>query len=185
MDVALHKRFTVTAPADAVWGAVRDLTCVVSCVPGATLDEGRQTGTLTVCIGPATLHFAGPIECWEPDDAERRVRLLCAARDSLRSSHAQLDLLTTVSRTGNEASQVVGEAQLTVTGALAGLGERVVLGVAEQVMDGFAVNLTGRVMGRPAAAGAARGGAALDGAEIVFGAIGQGLKRLLGGRRAR
>jgi uncharacterized protein len=187
MQVPLYKRFQVPARSEAVWPAVRDLDCVVGCVPGATLTgrcgESCHNGTLAVRIGPALVHFEGPIEVCSVDEREHRVQLQCSARDTLGTSKARLDLVTTVTAAGERSSEVVGQARLEITGALAGFGAGVIKDVADGLMDGFALNLEARITGVPVAAGLAQSGgdAAMDGAGVVLGAVRKRVRRLLGG----
>jgi carbon monoxide dehydrogenase subunit G len=170
MKVDIDKTFPLPGTADVAWEFLQDIEAVAGCMPGAKITErspgGGYKGTITVRVGPATMSFRGDVEVRDVDPAAHSLRLLGKGTDTTGSSGASMDLFARIERTGDDASNLVGRSEVSMSGKAAAFGGRMMNSVADQVLKQFAENFAAGV----AALSARRTASASSGAPTADGA---------------
>ena len=162
MQVDLDKEFELPGTTGQAWEFLQDIPGVASCMPGAeiteTIDEHNYKGKVKMKIEPATLAFHGAIEINGVDEQKRELHLVGKGQDSKGTSSATMDLTAWVAETDGGVSTLKGNASVTVTGKAASLGGRMMMQVADQIMNQFGANFAEHVaaMGEGEEAEAAR-----------------------------
>ena len=86
MAIEIRERFCVEAPIDSVWRFVKDPEQIVTCMPGASLDEvvdeRTYLGTVKVKLGAVTTRYKGRVELVEIDDATHTGRLVAEVHET-------------------------------------------------------------------------------------------------------
>lgn len=175
MKIQIDKTYAMPCTADVAWRFLQDLEGVATCMPGAKitqrLDAGRYQGTVTVKLGPATMAFRGDVELHDVDPGARSLRMLGKGTDSTGSSGATMNLTARIEADAAGGCNLVGAAEVSMSGKAVAFGGRMMNAVAEQLLKQFADNFAARVRalqaqaessaeGTPAAAGTAVGAAA-------------------------
>jgi len=141
MQVNIEKAFPVAAPGASSWQILSDVETVASCMPGAEiteqLDDCRYKGRVKAKVGPASMIFNGEIEVLGVDPETRELRLTSKGQDTKGTSSAQMDLTARVLDGDSGASELKGDALVTVNGKLASLGGRMMTQVADQILNQF------------------------------------------------
>lgn len=192
MQVNLDKVFAISGPADNAWTFLQDIPSVARCLPGAEIteqvDEQNYKGTVKVKIGPATANFKGDIEIKELDEGARKLHLVGKGGDVKGTSSATMDLTATVKAT-DTGCELVGYAEVSVTGKLASLGGRMMTQVSDQILNQFGDNFANQVlaMGKGEEAEAAAEKAAqqpqgLNAFGFLWSMITNSLRKLFGGK---
>jgi hypothetical protein len=149
MKVDIDKTFPLPGTADVAWEFLQDIEAVAGCMPGAKITErspgGGYKGTITVRVGPATMSFRGDVEVRDVDPAAHSLRLLGKGTDTTGSSGASMDLFARIERTGDDASNLVGRSEVSMSGKAAAFGGRMMNSVADQVLKQFAENFAAGV----------------------------------------
>lgn len=164
MNVRIDKTYPMPCSAELAWEFLQNLEAVAGCMPGAKiterLDGSRYKGTVTVKVGPATMSFRGEVEMKDVAAAARSLRLLGKGTDSTGSSGASMNLTARIESAAGGACNLVGAAEVAMSGKAAAFGGRMMNTVADQILQQFAANFAGQVSalqaqrGTPAAAGA-------------------------------
>jgi carbon monoxide dehydrogenase subunit G len=159
MEVELNKKYPLAVSADSAWAVLADIRAVGGCMPGAQItdqvDATHYKGTVRSKVGPATMSFAGDIEVLKLDTDARTLELLGKGADKGGSS-AQMKLLARLEPGADEGSCVlVGDATVTVSGKLAQFGGRLLVPIADAMLQQFAGNFENAARAVPAVAGAA------------------------------
>jgi carbon monoxide dehydrogenase subunit G len=182
--VKIEKRFTVNAPADAVWALLTDPHQVAACLPGAAItgqeDERTYTGTITVKVGPLSSSYRGRVR-FERLDAEARTAEIAAQGQDVRGKGgADLRMASTVVAKGPRETEVVAVQEINVTGILAQMGRGMIQDVGDQMFERFVEALKTRLAVEEAGALAPAAGAeAIDGLSLGVGVAGRVLGRAL------
>jgi carbon monoxide dehydrogenase subunit G len=149
MQTKLEKVFPIDASADVTWRSLEDIKGVAECVPGAEItekvDASHYKGQLRLKIGPASAAFAGTIEVKASDSAQRRIHLIGKGTDTKGGSAASMDLAAEVRAVDGNRCELIGNAEVTLTGKLASFGGRMVNQVSDQILKQFGENFTNRV----------------------------------------
>lgn len=193
MKVDINKTFPMDAPAANAWTFLQDVPGVAGCMPGAQITEQVDTthykGTIKVKVGPAAMAFKGEIAVLGIDAGKCELKLQGKGQDVKGSSSATMDLTASVRETAAGKCEVVGVAEITVTGKMASLGGRMMNQVADQILNQFGENFTNNVlaMGEGAAAQQAAAKAAeqpkeLNGLAFVWKLLVGFFKSLFGGK---
>ena len=171
MKVQIDKTYPMPSSAEVAWEFLQNLEAVAACMPGAKLterlDAGRFKGTVTVKVGPATMSFRGEVEMKDVDSAARSLRLLGKGTDSTGSSGASMDLTARIEAAEGGLCNLVGAAEVSMSGKAAAFGGRMMNSVADQILKQFADNFAGQVnalqaqRAAPAAAGSSSSAAAV------------------------
>lgn len=137
----LENAFEVSAPAEAAWALLMDVSRVIPCMPGAelveTVDESRWKARMRVKLGPISLSFLTDVERAEVDEAARRVRLAAKAREERGRGAASATIESSLSDAEGR-TRVTTVTELTLSGAAAQYGRGLVQGVTEQLLKSFA-----------------------------------------------
>ena len=144
MQVTLNKIFPLDGSVDDAWTLLNNIEQVATCMPGAeiteTVDDNNFKGSVKVKIGPMNVAFSGTIEVQAIDADEHQVHLIAKGQDSKGSSSASMDLTARVRSGESGASELTGDAGVTVNGKLANFGGRMMTQVSDQILDQFADN---------------------------------------------
>lgn len=158
VQVKLEKSFPMEGSASAAWAVLQDLKSVAECMPGAQIteqiDATRYKGQVSVKVGPVTAVFKGKIEIRGTSIEKRQVEIFGKGSDATGASAATMDLTASIRAAGEGRCELVGVAEVTVTGKMANFGGRMMTPVADQILQQFGANFTDRVlaMGSGAAA---------------------------------
>jgi carbon monoxide dehydrogenase subunit G len=171
---------------------LQNIPGVASCMPGAEIteqvDASHYKGTVKVKIGPASAAFKGDIEIKGIDAGRRELKLLGKGADVKGTSSASMDLTASVREAAAGKSELVGVAEVNVSGKMASLGGRMMTQVSDQILKQFGDNFATQViaLGEGAAAEAAASKAAeqpkeLNGLALMWAVFIGFLKSLFGG----
>lgn len=172
MQVDLDKEFELPGPAGQAWVFLQDIPGVAGCMPGAEitekLDDSNYKGKVKMKIGPATMAFNGDIVINNVDPQKRELNLLGKGQDTKGTSSASMDLTAWIVEVDGGKSALKGNASVKVTGKAASLGGRMMMQVADQILNQFGANFVDNVaaMGEGEAAEEAREHIAEQPAEI-------------------
>lgn len=192
MQVNLDKVFAISAPAENAWTFLQDIPSVARCLPGAEiteqLDDQNYKGTVKVKIGPATANFKGDILIKELDSKTRQLHMVGKGGDVKGTSSATMDLTATVKAT-DSGCELVGYAEVSVTGKLASLGGRMMTQVSDQILNQFGDNFANQVLAmgegeeaEAAAEKAAQQPEGLNAFSFLWSMITSSLRKLFGGK---
>lgn len=134
----IEGRYLFQGPLQQVWDLLTDPQALQHCTPGCKkLEEvgnDEYTATLEMGVGPIKGTYQGKI-CMTEKDAPRRYKLLVEGSAAVGFVRGE-GLLTFQEQDGGETLIIVnGDA--TVGGLIAGVGQRLVEGVAKQTMGQF------------------------------------------------
>jgi len=164
MKVQLEKTYAMPGSAEITWALLQDMEAVAGCMPGAAIteriDDQHFKGTVAVKFGPASMNFKGQIEVLALDAASRTLRLSGKGTDTTGGSGAAMDLTARVEPGDAGTSTLVGSSEVSVSGKAAAFGSRLMVPVAEQVLQQFATRFAALVQARQAAAQAPASAAA-------------------------
>ena len=195
MKVKLEKTYPMPVSAAAAWRFLQDVEAVATCMPGAKItervDDTHYKGTVTSRVGPATLSFSGTIEILDVDPANMTLRMAGKGTDRSGSSGASMDLTARIEASGDGKSNLVGNAEVAMTGKAATFGGRMIVPVADQILKQFAGNFAKRVQGAgaetqpdsetaPQAQAGAASGTPLNALGLLWGVIKDAFLRLIG-----
>ncbi len=149
MQVDLEKEFELPGPSSQAWEFLQDIPGVASCMPGAEItdkvDEHNYKGKVKMKIGPAAMAFNGDIVINNVDAEKRELNLVGKGQDSKGTSSATMDLTAWITEADAGRSTLKGSASVTVTGKAASLGGRMMMQVADQIMNQFGANFSDHV----------------------------------------
>lgn len=149
MKVEIDKVFPMDAPSSNAWKFLQDIRGVAVCMPGAEIteqvDDSNYKGSVKVKVGPATMAFKGDISVQGIDADKRELKMQGKGTDVKGTSSATMDLTASVRETEGKC-EVVGVAEVTVTGKMASLGGRMMNQVADQILDQFGANFINNVV---------------------------------------
>jgi carbon monoxide dehydrogenase subunit G len=155
----LEHEFTVAAPVERAWDVLLDLDTVVPCMPGAALtaqDGDTFDGTVKVKLGPVSMTFAGKGRFVERDEANRRVVVEAAGRDSRGGGTAKATVRATLTPSADPgATDVHVVTDLAVTGTIAQFGRGMIADVSGRLLGQFTDCLQGKLAGGAASVSAA------------------------------
>ena len=136
--------FSVPKPIDEVWGTMLDLERVIPCVPDARVlektDDDKVTAEIKIRLGSMSMQYSGPAEIVERDDDAHRAVLSASAREARGQGNARAKVEIQLTEAG-EGTEVELHSDVTVTGRAAAMGEGVIAGVTEGMINEFAANL--------------------------------------------
>ena len=150
MKVNLDKTFAIAAPMSNGWKFLQDIPGVASCMPGAEItevvDANNYKGKVKAKIGPATMAFNGDIEIKGIDSDKRELHMIGRGQDTKGTSSAELDLTAWIVDAGDGQCELKGKAEVAVTGKAASLGGRMMVQVADQILNQFGKNFANNVV---------------------------------------
>lgn len=180
----VEKRFTMAAPAAAVWSFLTDPYKVAACLPGAAVTErtGERsyTGTITVKVGPVATTYRGQIRFERLDATTHTAEIVATGQDVRGKGGADLKMTSTLAERGAGHTEVHVVQEINVTGILAQMGRGMIQDVGNQMFERF----TAAMRAQLEAAAAPRAAAAVEpiqalsfGAGVAGRALGRTVRR--------
>jgi len=141
--IELKERFSVSAPIDAVWRFVMDPKQVVTCMPGATLDEVVDDraflGSVQVKLGAVTTRYKGRVQFTEVDEQAHAVQMVAEGRET-GGGTARAVVSSRLSPLPDGQTEIVAEAKVDLTGRIVQVGRGMIQGVSHQLFQQFAAS---------------------------------------------
>jgi carbon monoxide dehydrogenase subunit G len=141
MAVNLDHSFTMSGTADENFAKVTDLELVIPCVEGGTVLE--KTGDdavdaeIVVRMGAMSLKFSGTVEITEKDAAAHRAVMTVKSREAGGQGHANATAEFALADGGGTL-----HTNAQITGKAASMGEGVVHGVLDAMIQDFTGKLS-------------------------------------------
>jgi uncharacterized protein len=144
-------RFEVAAGSGAVWGALADVSAVLSCIPGTEVigrrDDGRYEAAIGVHYGPIRLEFRGIADVTY-DAASRAVRIQANGRDRSGATRASADLSLGLEPRSPRGTSVALDGVVDLAGAIAHVPAAGSEAVLDRLMESFAERLAAHIEAR-------------------------------------
>jgi hypothetical protein len=157
MAITIRETFTVRAPVDAVWQFVTDPEKVVTCMPGAELqevvDERTFLGNVKVKVGAITASYKGRVRFTEVDAGGHTLQMVAEGRDTSGGT-AKGTMLGRLRSLPDGRTEVVAEASIDLTGRIMQVGRGMIQGVSQQLFQQFAASTKARLEAAQAGAAA-------------------------------
>lgn len=136
----IEEKFTVAAPADAVWAFLTDPERVAASLPGAEineqLDENTYRGGMSVSVGPLSAAYTGTV-AFELDEEERSAVVHAKGQGKAGMGNADMKMTSSVAELDSGETEVTVVANVTVTGILAQLGRGMMQHVSKKMFREF------------------------------------------------
>ena len=136
----IKEKFTVDAPADAVWSFLIDPERVAASLPGAEisekLDENTYKGGMGVKVGPLSANYTGTV-AFDLNEEERSAVVRARGQGKAGMGNADMKMTSRVVELGPAETEVTVEADLTVTGILAQMGRGMMEHVSKKMFKEF------------------------------------------------
>ncbi|MDQ3849354.1 MAG: SRPBCC family protein [Actinomycetota bacterium] len=132
--------FTVPKPVDEVWNTILDLEKIVPCVPGGKVLEGGQKSVkaeVKIRLGSMSMTYSGPAEITNQDDSSHKATMSAKGKEAGGQGNAEATVEITLSEGGGGTEGKI-HSSVNVTGKAAQMGEGVIAGVTEQMINDFA-----------------------------------------------
>jgi len=140
MAVVLDHSFTTAKPIDESFATILDLDRVVPCVEGGsvleTLGPASVRAEIKVKMGAMSMTFTGTVEIVEQDDAAHRALMRVKSKEAGGQGHANADVTFELAGDGGTI-----HTNAQITGKAASMGEGVVVGVLDALINDFAGKL--------------------------------------------
>ena len=139
----IEDNFRVDVGVAEAWKVLLDVERIAPCLPGAQLTEvegDEYRGTVKVKVGPITAQYKGAAEIVEADEANHRVVLKAAGRDTRGQGNASATVTATLAPDG-DGTVVNIDTDLSITGKVAQFGRGVMADVSSKLLGQFAENL--------------------------------------------
>jgi carbon monoxide dehydrogenase subunit G len=140
MATELDHSFSTSKPVDESFAAVTDLERVVPCVEGGRVIEmtGPESAKAEILVkmGAMSMTFSGTVEVVEKDEAAHRALLRVRSKEAGGQGHANADVVFQLEDGGGKI-----HTHAQITGKAASMGEGVVVGVLDALINDF----TGKV----------------------------------------
>jgi carbon monoxide dehydrogenase subunit G len=147
----LVHEFSVPVPVEQAWQVLTDVERIAPCLPGAELtgmDGETYHGQVKIKVGPITAQYRGTASFAEKDEAQHRVVLKAAGRDTRGQGNASATVTATMAvADGGGATAVSIVTDLSVSGRVAQFGRGVMGDVSARLLEQFVRNLEAGVLG--------------------------------------
>ena len=141
MAIEIRETFTVSAPVEEVWQFILDPRNVVTCMPGAELDEAVDErtflGSLQLQLGAIRTRYKGRIELTSVNEDAHSVELKAEGRET-GGGTARGTVSARLEPRPDGQIDVVTEARIDLTGRIVQVGGRMIQGVARELFRQFA-----------------------------------------------
>jgi carbon monoxide dehydrogenase subunit G len=155
MSIQIEETFQVAVSVDTVWRFLLDPHRVVTCMPGAELeqvvDERTFEGAVKIKLGAITTRYRGRVQLTEVDEAAHTVRMLAEGRET-GGGTAKGTLTSQVRALPDGDTEVIAQAEVDITGRVMQMGRGMIQGVSSQLFAQFATR-TREALETPAAEG--------------------------------
>src|SRR5204863_3313924 len=136
----LENEFVVEAPVESTWETLLDLQRVAGCLPGASIEtpdaEGTYTGSMRVKVGPVSMNYAGTARLEDVDEAAHTAVFSVKGKETRGQGSATATIRNRLVPEG-QATRVVVETELSVTGRPAQFGRGIMQDVASSMLGDF------------------------------------------------
>jgi len=143
MAIEFRETLQVDAPIDRVWEFVNDPGKVVTCMPGAGLDEvvDERTflGTVKIKVGAITASYKGRVVFTEVDAQARALEVAAEGRET-GGGTAKGTIAIHLSSLAEGPTEFVTEASVDLTGRVMQVGRGMIQGVSHQLFKQFAAS---------------------------------------------
>ena len=160
MSIQIEETFRIAAPVEAAWQFLLDPHRVVTCMPGATLeevvDERTFDGAVKIKLGAITTRYRGRVQLTEVDDEKYRVCMSAEGRET-GGGTAKGTLTSELRALPDGHTEMVTSAQVDITGRVMQIGRGMIQGVSAQLFGEF-VARTRQALEAPDSEGGAEGG---------------------------
>ncbi len=150
----IEDEFTVAAPIERTWAAIKDPQVVGPCLPGCEEIEELSPTTyrarVGVKVGPISARFVVEVEVVE-ETPPTRIVSVTRGEEGGKASNVRADNVVTLTPTPDGATAVRYESEVTVTGRLAKFGFGVMKKKAQSLGAEFAKALSERLATETAA----------------------------------
>jgi carbon monoxide dehydrogenase subunit G len=140
MAVELDHPFSTERPIDESYATILDLERVVPCVEGGsvleTLGPESVRAQIKVKMGAMSMTFTGTVEVVEQDAAAHRVLMRVKSKEAGGQGHANADVAFELTDGGGTI-----HTNAQITGKAASMGEGVVAGVLDALINDFSGKL--------------------------------------------
>lgn len=144
MAIEIKEQFEIDAPIDRVWDYVLDPNKIVTCMPGASLDEiiDERTfdGSIKVKVGAVMAAYKGRIELTDVNVAERTIEMTGEGREK-GGGTAKAKMTGRLASTESGGTIMVAEASVDLTGKIMQVGRGMIQGVSHQLFQQFVKKL--------------------------------------------
>ncbi len=156
MAIEIRESFQVNAPIDAVWRLFMDPQRVVTCMPGAELeevvDDRTFIGKVKVKVGAVTSSYKGKVHFAEIDEQGHRLQMTGEGKETSGGT-AKGSMTASLASLPNGQTEVVAEASVDLTGRIMQVGRGMIQGVSKQIFQQFAARAKQILEAEPTAAG--------------------------------
>jgi carbon monoxide dehydrogenase subunit G len=140
MATELEHSFTTTKPIDESFVTVTDLERVIPCVEGGRVIEATGEDSvkaeIDVSMGAMSMKFVGTVDVVEKDAEAHRAVLRVKSREAGGQGHANADVVFQLNDGGGTV-----HTKAQITGKAASMGEGVVAGVLDALINDFTSKL--------------------------------------------
>jgi carbon monoxide dehydrogenase subunit G len=151
--VVIRETFQLPAPVEQVWALLVDPQQVVTCMPGAALDEVVDDrtflGTIRVKVGPIVTSYKGRVMFTEVDAAGRRIEMSAEGKEAAGGGQARATMASHLAALPEGGTEVVAEARAEITGRIMQFGQSMIEGVSHQLMLEFVQRAKQRLAAAP------------------------------------
>lgn len=140
MAVELDHPFSTDEPLEENWAAIVDLERLIPCVQGGSVLEttgpGAVRAEILVKMGAMSMTFTGTVEVAEQDDGAHRAVMRIKSKEKGGQGHANADVVFDLEEGGGNV-----HTHAQITGKAASMGEGVVAGVLDGLIQDFTTKL--------------------------------------------
>jgi carbon monoxide dehydrogenase subunit G len=177
----IEQELVVEAPPERVWAILTDPQQVASLLPGAAVtekvDDRTFKGTMTVKVGPVTTSYRGTVRFERLDRERWEAELVAQGQDVRGRGGAEMKMASRLYPT-ETGTRVAVASEVNISGILAQLGRGMIETVSGQLFRQFGEALQQKLAGAPPPETPPE---ALDALSLGAKAVGQAVKRMLGG----
>jgi len=158
MAIEIKETLQVEAPIDRVWQFVMDPERVVTCMPGAALDEvvDERTflGNVKVKVGAISASYKGRVEFTGVDHQAHTLQMSAEGRET-GGGTAKGTLSMALTSLSEGSTELATSASVDLTGRIMQVGRGMIQGVSHQLFKQFAAGAKGILEAEGEAAAAA------------------------------
>ncbi|MBW2241407.1 MAG: SRPBCC family protein [Deltaproteobacteria bacterium] len=152
MSIQIEETFQVAVPIEAVWQFLLDPHRVVTCMPGAVLEEVVDArtfnGAVKIKLGAITTRYRGRVHLRDVDEQARRVCMVAEGRET-GGGTAKGTVTAELRTLPDGQTEVVTSAEVDLTGRVMQVGRGMIQGVSSQLFGQF-VTRTRQALEAPA-----------------------------------
>ena len=148
MAIEIQEKFTVEAPLETVWSFMMDPAQVVTCMPGAELeevvDEKTFLGSVKIKLGAITTRYKGRVLFSDIDEVNHEIQMIGEGRET-GGGTAKATITNRLNPLPSGEIEIITEARVDLTGRIVQVGRGMIQGVAHQIFQQFANSVKARL----------------------------------------